>query len=645
MYRRLVNTFGELPRAYKRVFQIVLDAVGLFAAVWVAYALRLGLGFRPNSLQLTVMAMAPFVAIPVFVKFGLYRAVLRYLPDQALWSMVRAMTLATLLWVAVVFLGAIYGGEGVPRSIPVIYWFVGLLVVVSSRFVARALFNLPSGFRANKGHTLIYGAGQAGAQLAQALRSAGDQSAIGFLDDNPRLHGFDVAGLRVYSPSELPVLIERFGVSDIVLSIPSAGAARRMEISGWLSRFPIKQRILPAITDLAAGTYEVNHIKDLDIEDLLGRTRVAPDPDLMDKVLRGRHVMITGAGGSIGSQLSHLVAKYQPAKLTLVDSSEAALYDIDRRVREEAPDIACEAVLKSVALRNRVAELFSGRQVDVILHAAAYKHVPLLESNPVEGMRNNVFGTLYLAEAAYKAGVGHFVLISSDKAVHPSSVMGATKRWSELIIRKFANLAVTEGTKQRFLAVRFGNVLGSTGSVVPLFKEQIANGGPVTLTDASMTRYFMAIGEAVELIVQAAALSEGGETFLLDMGEPVSIRSLAENMIRLSNMTIRSADNPQGDIEIKVIGPRPGEKLTETLFYDPSLSEPTAHPKIFRAMRRNKAYDDLDDALRALFAALETGDAARAKAILFDLVAANSTAPETSAESGHPGPAEQIAKA
>lgn len=574
---------SQLPREQKRLIQILVDIALLSGTVYLAYLLRFGPGYRPSGLQLAFIALAPLIAVPFFIRLGLYRAILRYLPDKAGWTIVQAMVLATLAWIALAFLSEMTGGEGVPRSVAVIYWAVGTLAIGASRFAARHFFAVPNGAAAASRRALIFGAGQAGIQLAVALRASADTSVIGFIDDDPHLIGQDVAGRRVFSRADLGGLIDSLEVTDVILSMPSASANKRLEISGWLSNFPVRLSVMPSISDLAAGRYSISQLKTIEIEDLLGRSSIAPDQALITRAVAGKSVLITGAGGSIGSELCRLVARSKPRRMVLFEVSEFALYEIHRALGAIAPDLELVPILGSVADARRVEAVFADDPIDVVFHAAAYKHVPLVEDNVVEGVRNNVLGTRALADAAFRAGAGTFVLISTDKAVHPSSVMGATKRLSELIVSDYARKAAAGNTGQRFLSVRFGNVLGSTGSVVPLFREQISQGGPVTITDNRMTRYFMAISEAAELIVQAAALAEGGEVFLLDMGDPILIRTLAENMVRLAGLTVRDAAHPDGDIEIREIGIRPGEKLFETLFYDPASAAPSAHPKIYFA--------------------------------------------------------------
>jgi FlaA1/EpsC-like NDP-sugar epimerase len=605
-----------LSRPWKRFVLLAFDAVSLALVMWLSYSLRLGVDFRPNTTQILLMALAPVIALPVFVRMGLYRAVIRYLPERAIWTIIQAMTLATLIWIGVLFIAEVWRIAVVPRSVPIFYFCFGTIVVGGTRFAAKYFLWGPLNRATKIGEVVIYGAGRAGTQLAAALRSQGSRYVAAFLDDNEDLQGRDVSGVRVYPPDRLGWLVANTGVREVILSMPSVDAERRQAIFADLARYPVKIRALPAITDLASGKYLVNSLRAIDIDDLLGRSSVPADPDLLRGMLEGRVILVSGAGGSIGSELCRLIVKWSPKKLILLEANEFALYQIERALTQRG-DIPVVPVLGSVTDDALVRRTLRDHHVEVVLHAAAHKHVPLVEANALEGVRNNVLGTRAIAEAALASGVANFVLISTDKAVHPSNVMGATKRWAELIVRQIASRAAPG---QHFCAVRFGNVLGSNGSVIPLFHEQIAAGGPVTLTDNRMTRYFMSIHEAAELIVQAGALSEGGDIFLLEMGEPIHIRELAENMIRLAGLTVRSDANPRGDIAIVEVGIRPGEKLTEELFYDPTQAQRTRQAKILRAARGEHGYGDVLAALSDLEAALRAQDEPRVRRILFDFI-------------------------
>jgi FlaA1/EpsC-like NDP-sugar epimerase len=617
---------ARLPRVWKRLTLIVFDIIALSAALYLAYAFRIGLWSPPANLStVAIMLTAPIVAIPVFIRMGLYRSVIRYLPEKALWTILQAMTFAVVWWVVVAFLTELAVHGLVPRSVPILYWLFGTVFITGSRFFAKALLGASSKMSLTRRPVVIYGAGEAGVQLAQALGRQRSRFIVGFLDDNAGLVGHDVAGIRVYAPSHLSVLKEQFGVTEVILSIPSLGLARRQEIVNSVSGHGIKIRTVPALAAMAQGKFLADDIREVDIDELVGRSVVPPDTELFRQVISGRTVMVTGAGGSIGSELCKLVARLEPRRLVLFEANEFALYQIDRALGA-LPGLDRIAVLGSVTDASRVERAIVENGVEVVYHAAAHKHVPLVEANALEGIRNNVLGTATVADIALNTGVEHFVLISSDKAVHPTNVMGATKRWAELIVWQKQLGADRTNSGQRFSAVRFGNVLGSNGSVVPLFAEQIANGGPVTLTDTRMTRYFMSIHEAAELIVQASALSTGGDVFLLEMGNPIRVRELAENMIRLAGYTIRDNDNKDGDIEITVTGIRPGEKLSEELFYDKAKSSPTRHPKILRGVRRDvSSIGDVDGALDRMKTLLAAQDEAGARKLLFEFIGAQST--------------------
>ncbi|MCR6672063.1 nucleoside-diphosphate sugar epimerase/dehydratase [Devosia ginsengisoli] len=622
MLRSISKLLNKVPRSLKRLILLVFDFVVLLFSAWAAYALRLNRIYTPDFLHLLTLLAAPVVAIPIFVRLGLYRSVIRYLPDRALWTTAKAAVLATLCWICVLFAFELLRLSTVPRSVPLIYCALAILFVGGSRFTAKYLLWSPMR-RKYAGQVAIYGAGAAGAQLATALRRDGSLYVAGFLDDDRAMHGRDVAGIRVHSPAQIGRLLQTTGVTEVILSMPSISAQRRQQIVADLAQHQLKIRAVPAISDIASGRYLISQIREIDIDDILGRSAVPADPELLQQILEERVILVSGAGGSIGSELCRLIAKWRPRKLVLLEANEFALYQIERALRS---NLQIVPVLGSVGDRALVRRTLKAHGVQVVFHAAAHKHVPLVEANALEGIRNNVFGTNVIATESFDAGVENFVLISTDKAVRPPNVMGATKRWAELIVGYYANRARIEDTRQKFCTVRFGNVLGSNGSVVPLFKEQIASGGPVTVTDNEMTRYFMSIHEAAELIVQAATMSEGGDTFLLEMGDPVRIRDLAENMIHLAGLTIRDANNPDGDIAITVTGRRSGEKTHEELFYDPASVERTRQPMILKAAPTVWPFDSLDQKIMRLERALLDEDEPVARRILFDLVnAKNST--------------------
>lgn len=594
MHKRLSMSFSSLltnlGRPAKQALILATDTVLLIFAVWAAYSLRLGEFFQPNLRQMLLMVTAPLLAVPIFLRFGLYRSVIRYVGEQALWSVVKSASLAAMLWAVLAFMTAMTGIEGVPRSIPIIYWLLSIILIGGVRFVARWLIWTPTRERFGGRQVLIYGAGAAGRQVARSLSVGRELFPVGFLDDDPNLQGKDVEGLRVYSPNQLPALIERFAIHDVILTIPSASNARRRDVVMALEAYPVKVRILPAFIDIASGKHLVNMVRDVDIGDLLGRDSVDADPALLERCIRSKVVLVTGAGGSIGSELCRQVALLSPSKLVLLEANEHALYQVDRELKRSS-DCGVVSRLGSVRDQKLVSDLLETHSIQTIYHAAAHKHVPIVEANVFEGARNNIFGTKVVARAAYEKGVETFVLISTDKAVRPTNVMGATKRWAEKVIQHYADKVAAGGGRTVFCAVRFGNVLGSSGSVVPLFKEQIVNGGPVTVTHAEVTRFFMSIHEAVELVIQAGSMAEGGEIFLLDMGEPVKIIDLARNMIQLAGYTVHDEQHPSGDIDIVVTGLRPGEKLYEELLIDGTNAEGTGHPQIMKGPERGGGLD------------------------------------------------------
>lgn len=607
-----------MPRRQKRLLLASIDFLILLLALWLSYTLRFGRPFVPNQTQIVVMALAPAIAIPILIQFGFYRAVIRYVSEAMLWSIGKAMAVAVPLWLVVVFMTETRGMAGVPRSIPVIYFAMGTVLLAFSRFAARRLLQQSFDAATAPKRIMIYGASGAGIQLAAALRVDPQSRLVAFVDDDSALQGADISGARVHPPARLMSLIEQFDVQEIIVCSDSVTSTSRAAMLHRTAACGVKVSFLPTIAAGWEGDLR-SRVRDIELGDLLGRPAVAADPTLLGQPVTGKTVLVTGAGGSIGSELCRQIIALTPKRLVLFDLDEFALYEIERTLRDKST-VELVPILGSVTDARLVKRVFEQYGIDTVFHAAAYKHVPMVELNMLSGIANNVFGTLTVAEAAFDAKVEYFVLISSDKAVRPANVMGATKRWSEIIVRSFANRPRELAAKQRFCAVRFGNVIGSQGSVVPLFMEQIAKGGPVTLTDENMTRYFMSIREAAELIIQAASLSENGDVFLLDMGEPVAIRDLAENMIRFSGLSLKDASHPAGDIEIKVVGSRPGEKMFEELFYDATHVEPTTHRRIMRGKRRHWNYGDVCEALTSLRMAIDSGDEATANALLFSAV-------------------------
>lgn len=612
------SRLAQLPRFTKQLITLGVDVVMLLLGVYFAYVLRYGFLFIPNSKQIILMIVAPLVAVPVFIRYGLYRSVIRYLPEKAIWSIFQATAVAALLWVAVAFLTEMTGGTGVPRSVPLIYWLLITILVSASRFGAKFLLHNSSA-RVKREVALIIGTGEAAQQLAAALRVHRDTYVAGFIDRDVSLQGMDIAGTRVYPPTDIAQLISNYGACQVVISDPFMSDDERKTYISILGRLKIRTSILPPIADLSRGKYLVGALRKIEIDDLLGRSPVPPDEAMLQSMIEGRSILVTGAGGSIGSELCRTIVNWKPRKLVLFEVSEFALYQLERKLKAITQ---CEIipVLGSVIRQELVENVITDHGIDTIYHCAAYKHVPLVEENPLEGILNNVMGSLAVAEAAFNQHVERFTLISSDKAVRPTNVMGATKRWAEFVIRHYGDLAEKAGSTQSFSSVRFGNVLGSNGSVVPLFREQIAAGGPVTLTDENMTRYFMSIREAAELIIQAGAVTKSGDTALLEMGNPVKIRDLAENMILLAGLSVRDVQNPEGDIAIRVTGIREGEKMYEELFYDPDKALHTRHPKILCAQKSGTRADQIPQRLLQMQQLIAANDAEGARALLFDYI-------------------------
>ena len=591
---RLLNT----SRKTKSAIFVLLDVLLIWLSLWLAVFLRLDTFQLPDDRMIYLGLVAPVIAIPIFIRNGLYRAVIRYMASDMVWVVLRAVTLYCMIWAVVVLLSGILG---VPRSVVLIHWVVCLIFIGGSRFIVQWLTNVylttlyESDDQSKVRKVLIYGAGEAGVQLALGLSIHVETEVVGFIDDANLLHNQLIKGIKVYSSHNLDQLVTRTGASEILLAMPSVTRGRRTEILSMLESLPIPVRTLPDIASIATGKVKVQDIREIDIADLLGRESVPPDPVLMRKNIQGRVVLVTGAGGSIGAELCRQIAMLEPKKLVLYEQSEFNLYSIDRELSKR--DFDFHSILGSVYDENHITECCKRMQVNTIFHAAAYKHVPLVESNPAMGVQNNIFGTYAAARAAIAASVDTFVLISTDKAVRPTNVMGATKRFAELILQSMNADPIKGDTK--FVMVRFGNVIDSSGSVIPLFRKQINIGGPVTVTHEDVTRYFMTIPEASQLVIQAAAMARGGEVFVLDMGESIKIADLAVKMIKLSGLSPKDGDNPGGDIEIEFSGLRPGEKLYEELLIGDNVST-TQHNRIMTANEKFLPLQDVEERLGAL---------------------------------------------
>jgi FlaA1/EpsC-like NDP-sugar epimerase len=567
----------------------------------------------PDGLQWRVYALAPLLAVPIFIKFGLYRAIFRYTGQAALLATAQAIGVygallsCALLW---------FQWTGVPRSLGILQPLIYMLVVGASRAIARFwLAGVYDSSNGESGRLLIFGAGTAGAQTAAALGVSRQFKLVGFVDDDPAKAGRSINGVTVFSAVNLAGVVQEEQITDVLLAMPNASRDRRNRIIETLDGLPVHVRTLPSMADLASGRVTVQDIRELDIEDLLGREPVPPRSNLLARDLAGKVVLVTGAGGSIGGELVRQIVLQSPRQLLLLDHSEFGLYAIHQELQAicNASNSAVLLVplLGSVVNAQRMLVLCDKYRPDTVYHAAAYKHVPMVESNAGEGILNNVFGTLNMARAAQQTGTRRFVLISTDKAVRPTNVMGATKRMAELVLQALA--AQTGATC--FSMVRFGNVLGSSGSVVPLFRKQLLTGGPLTVTHAEVTRYFMTIAEAAQLVLQAGAMGQGGDVFLLDMGEPVKIFDLARRMVQLSGLAVRDQEHPQGDIEIAITGMRPGEKLHEELLIGDN-PQPTEHPRIMRAQEDFLAWSELDIQLNELLRAAQENDEESIKAVL-----------------------------
>jgi FlaA1/EpsC-like NDP-sugar epimerase len=573
----MIHIALNYSRKTKQVIMLLFDSIALVAILFTAFNIRLGYWYLPENELIWILFGAPVLAVPIFVRFGLYRSVVRYIGYQALWAVSQAVTLYALLWGLIAFMSSY---DGIPRSVIVINWMLSLLVIAGSRILIRWLLTADITSQKNsKINVVIYGAGSAGRQLSNALQHSHEYNHVAFVDDNPDIQGSFINNILVIPDSELSQLIKTKEIKEVLLALPSASRRCRNEKVEMLRPLPVHVRSLPSVTELAQGKVKIDDLHEINIKDLLGRETVAPNNALLKLKITDKVVLVTGAGGSIGSELCRQILFLKPKKIILFEINEYSLYSIERELNEFGiPLSEVFPILGSVRDRTRLEQICNHFEVQTIYHAAAYKHVPLVEVNNSEGVLNNIIGTTVVAEVAITTKVETFVLISTDKAVRPTNTMGATKRVAELALQALS----TQDHNTCFTMVRFGNVLDSSGSVIPLFKKQIREGGPLTVTDANMVRYFMTISEAVELVIQASAMCNGGDVFVLDMGEPVRIYDLATSMIQLSGLQVINENNPDGDIEIKYTGLRPGEKLYEELLVGDNTSE-TDNPLIMRA--------------------------------------------------------------
>lgn len=612
-----MKAFLELPRFYKKMVAVAADMTFLPLAFYLAVVMRYeGMTSLLFSQYFALILAAPAVSIPIFIKMGLYRAVVRYIDHKIVYVVISGVTLSVIILAG---FAAMRHQVGLSRGVLGIFWISAILYVIASRFIARSYFLHATVSGNNMPRVAIYGAGAAGMQLLGALRASRHYLPVAFVDDKVELHGATIGGTKVYPPAHLAAMVAKKKIDGVVLAMPSQSKAEQRRIIDKLEPLKLKTWVMPSMESLMSGASRAEDVREIEIEDLLGRDPVAPDTGLIAKCITGKSVMVSGAGGSIGSELCRQIIKLRPSRLILLELSEYALYSIDQELQGMQKNLQCDIevlpFLGSVLDQEKCERIMRNFGVETIYHAAAYKHVPLVEFNPIDGIRNNALGTLSMAKAAVAAGVKCFVLISTDKAVRPTNVMGSTKRLAELIMQAFSRQQ--KGT--RFCMVRFGNVLGSSGSVVPLFRKQILAGGPITVTHPEITRYFMTIPEAAQLVLQAGSMGEGGDVFVLDMGEPVKIIDMARRMVHLSGLEIKSDETPDGTIEIRHVGLRPGEKLYEELLIGSNV-EGTEHPLIMRAQEAEIPWSLLQDLLAQLETACASYNHETVRELLLQMV-------------------------
>jgi len=609
MLKHLLN----LSRFNKQLTMVFVDSIFLVLILLASFSLRLGHWYWPENDLIWIIFGAPVIAIPIFVRFGLYRAVIRYISFKLLWAVVQAASFYALVWGVVGFMMAV---DGIPRSVILINWFLTILIIGGLRMTARWFFlDLDRTNQTIKNNVVVYGAGSAGRQLLTALQQSSEYHPVAFIDDKYELQKQSIGGVEVVSSGDIENLINKYKVNEVLLALPSVSRVRRNEIIDLLEPYQVMVRSLPGVSELAQGKINISDLKEVSIKDLLGRDTVNPNKGLLSKNITDKVVLVTGAGGSIGSELCRQIVFLKPKVLILYEMTEFNLYEISQQLSVISHQCEVIPLLGSVNNRGRLSNIFKIFNVQTIYHAAAYKHVPIVELNNTEGIYNNIFGTLNCAQVAIDTGVETFVLISTDKAVRPTNTMGATKRTAELVLQSLD--ARQSGTK--FTMVRFGNVLGSSGSVVPLFKQQIKEGGPITVTDKDIIRYFMTIPEAVELVIQAGAMGTGGDVFVLDMGKPVRIDDLAKKMIHLSGLEVKDESHPDGDIEIKYTGLRPGEKLYEELLIGDNVSK-TNNSLIMRAEEDMLSWDELEPILNEFKVAIQDCDHEKLRNLLIQIV-------------------------
>ncbi len=589
---------------------LIVDVLVLLFAVWFSFSLRLGEPWPIEYMQANwwIFVLIPAIAIPLFIKLGLYRAVLQYMGIKVFTSSFFAITITSLI---VGFVMMIFREADLPRSVIFIFWFVSNTLVITGRFLFKGILYSWDNFVNNRKGVIIYGAGRAGAQLIESLRKSHDYAPVAFIDDDHSKVGTIINYTQVYSFKDLRNVIKKRKAKVLLLAIPSMSEIKKKDLLKKLSKYPIEVKVLPSVSSIVNGEVSIESIKKVKVEDILGRHPVKPKKSLLKKNISGKNILITGAGGSIGSELSRQILNLSPKKVILFDHSEFNLYSIHHELSKSRKHAQIIPVLADVTDAKKVSKIIQEEGVHTIYHAAAYKHVPMVEMNAVEGVYNNVVGTFNMAIAAQENNVKDFVLISTDKAVRPTNVMGASKRFSELILQGLQK----KSSKTCFSMVRFGNVLDSAGSVVPLFRYQIQNGGPLTVTHRDVTRYFMSIPEAVQLVLQAGAMAKGGDVFVLDMGEPIKILDLAYRMVHLSGLTPIDEENPDGDIKIKVTGLRPGEKLYEELLIGDDVVQ-SNHPRIMQATELDLEWALVEKSIKIIQKAHEDHDEQSVRSLL-----------------------------
>ena len=613
-YKLIINRLVSLNRIYKNILLVFIDYSILVFSLYFSLSIRINSLFQLTDESLIIIFTTPIFAIPILYIFGQYSSLTRFTGIKAAFSSLVAMTVFSLI---LFFILLIIEPPTMPVNFILIFWMTSVFILHNARFLIKWSLTLTS----DKDNILIYGAGSAGRQLASALFDSNKYQPIAIIDHDKSIEGKTIGSLNIISPRKIAGIIKKRNIKEIFLAMPSISRSDTTRILNDLKNHPVKIKVLPSLTEIAEGKVVVSDLKEVNIEDLLHRDIVQPDQNLLIQDINNKSILVTGAGGSIGSEICRQIIKLKPSRLVLFDISEASLYIIEQELREYDSGIKILAMIGNVTRKNRLDYILNNYEIDTIYHAAAYKHVPLVEKNTIAAIRCNIFGTLVLIQAAIHANVESFVFISTDKAVRPTNVMGATKRFAELILQSIAKEDLIDGQKRktRISMVRFGNVLGSSGSVVPLFRRQIKEGGPVTVTNAKVVRYFMTIPEAAQLVIQAGSMGLDGDIFLLDMGEPIQVLDLAKDMIRLSGMTINDDQNPEGDIKISFTGLRPGEKLYEELLID-EKSVATKHDKIMRAEEKGIEWDELEICISKLEQAIIESDLSKIREIFLNTV-------------------------